>query len=394
MAAYSQTDMISEMEKTIAVSGNEFRSDFYDYVTKTVGLTNLQATAILQGGTLRKLSDKVLAEIAKFIAPFMGVEAQEAASCFDVKVNADPSEFTSRKKRFLDSVESEASRKAYRSVLNTLLISYEIKVGKDICEATKEELIDAFSNSGISTYRTIQNALIAVRAYVRWCSDNGINVPNKTEIIQLRPMDIDTKKAIASKLLSGPDELRNILDQVKNYSDPRAAICAVIVWLGFSVEELIELTDSDINKTEQTIYNPHFGIIHIPDCLMIFFDEYDDYVVSYSDPRRKVLPTNKYIKKFVRKGDSQCQDMQITTVKQILSLLNSAIHEEKNSSYDITAKYIYMSGAMWRLGNIEKDLGAISETDIVNNARISFTNRNQRSSWRRMYKNFKQLYWN
>ena len=169
MAAYSQTDMISEMEKTIAVSGNEFRSDFYDYVTKTVGLTNLQATAILQGGTLRKLSDKVLAEIAKFIAPFMGVEAQEAASCFDVKVNADPSEFTSRKKRFLDSVESEASRKAYRSVLNTLLISYEIKVGKDICEATKEELIDAFSNSGISTYRTIQNALIA-SSFAQWIS--------------------------------------------------------------------------------------------------------------------------------------------------------------------------------------------------------------------------------
>lgn len=100
MAAYSQTDMISEMEKTIAVSGNEFRSDFYDYVTKTVGLTNLQATAILQGGTLRKLSNKVLAEIAQFMAPFMGVEAQEATSCFDVKVNADPSEFTSRKKGF------------------------------------------------------------------------------------------------------------------------------------------------------------------------------------------------------------------------------------------------------------------------------------------------------
>lgn len=81
-----------------------------------------------------------------------------------------------------------------------------------------------------------------------------------------------------------------------------------------------------------------------------------------------------------------------TTIRQNLSSLNRKLKVFPDTCYDLTSKGLYMSGSMWRLYNIEKASGEITDEDIIRDARISFKNRSQKIAWKRIYKAFKSLY--
>lgn len=392
MAVYSQVTMISEMEKMIAVSGADFRNELYDYVTNKIGLSNAQATSILQGESLWKFSNKVLIALAEFMAPAMGIQAQEACSCFKDVDDVDPTQFVERKKKFLKESGHKYMASRCNKTFNHLLTVYELKYKKDICEATKEELIDAISSGNTINYRTMQNVLPIIRHYIEWCVESGLCVPHKDELLSLKPSDVDIRKAIASKLVSGPKELCEILTRADGLVDARTIICAVLVWLGVSTDELPFLLDSDVSIEDHKINTPYFGVVDIPDCLIKFFVAYQRHLSSSGDSMFEIEQSDKFLKRHMSWKEINGTTIKETTIRQNLSSLNRKLKVFPDTCYDLTSKGLYMSGSMWRLYNIEKASGEITDEDIIRDARISFKNRSQKIAWKRIYKAFKSLY--
>lgn len=388
MAECSQSSLLKEMEKQIAIGGEGFRDQFYDFLTENVGLTNLQASSILRGGSLSKFSDGVILQIAEYLAP-LNISPQEAALKFKRAPATKADEFIGRKRNFFR--DNESFMMAGRPLFRFLSINYEAKYGKDICEATKQELVDTLSQKFTKSYRYLQNTLPAFRHYLDWCQDQGFEVPHIDDLKSVMPQDIDLSQSLATKLVSGPEELNDILSEIKTRIDARKVFVAVLVWLGFKIEEIQDLQEDQVDSRNKIIQHPVYGTMTIPDELIDYFYDYEQYISGYN-LERKIEDTSNYIKRIDMRGrlDSGC--ISANTLRQYLSQINVAIKELKYMSYDLSYKGLSLSGTFWKLMQAEKEHGELRNEDIAQYARISNRNTAKIQYLKRMYVQFRNMY--
>ena len=389
MAAYSQTALIDEMEKIIAVGGEEFRSDFYEYVTQTVGLSNAQAASILRGGALNKFSGTVLKQLFKFLTPKMSDDMKMMAEAVVPPDEAKLDMLKARKARFISETYNDKPHSSARTVFTHLHTAYECPNNKDICEATADELIHAIADTTTPNCRTITNGFVMIRDYLEWCVKNGIEVPHKKELDALVPGDIDVSLSIAQTLISGPEELDSILSQISHVSVVRDSIPLILVWLGFTVGEIANLKESDVDTEIGSVRNPYFGEIAIPQALIKYFEQYES---DLNEDEYMLHTTDFYMKRLKTGRVTDTEPMKATTVRQNISIVGGQIRRIPNLGYNITSRGLFVAGGMWKLRNIEQENGAITADDISRCLRVKIQSYQQKNQWERLYKGFTDTY--
>lgn len=391
MAAYSQTALIDELEKVVAVGGEDFRSEFFDYVTQTVGLSNAQAASILRGGALNKFSDSVLVQIAKFLAPKMSEKTRmmvEAA----IPPDADKLDrFKARKERFITERYGDKPHSSARMVFNHFYASYERPNNKDICEATADELVHAISDTTTPNARTITNSFVMIRDYLDWCTQVGINVPHKKELDALVPGDIDVSLSIARTLVSGPEELDSILSQVRHKCAIRDSVPIILVWLGFTVNEIAELKENEVSVAKGTVWNPHFKEINIPPMLLKYFERYE---ADLSNGEYVFGTTDCYMRRLRTGRAADIEPVKANTIRQNISVMSGQIRRIPHMDYNITSRSLFVAGGMWRIKEIEEEKGSFTTDDVAHCLRVKITTYLQKNQWERLYRNFNETYFN
>ena len=389
MARYSQTALIDEMERVIAVGGEELRSAVFMYVTKTVGLTNAQAASIMQGGALNKFSEQFLVQLAGFLAPKMSEDMRQVVTTLSPPDAENLNIFKARKARFLQEVYNDNPPPCAKATFAHMFRSYETPSNKDICEATKEELINALGDTVTPNKRTIQNSCGILREYFVWCDRKGFSVPHKDDLIELRVENIDFSRSIASTLLSGPDEFAALLGRLPSSTDPRMIVVIILCWLGFTHQEIRDLKEGDVDEKAGTVWNPYFKLIQIPDVLTRPFWMYSALLDSEEYCRDADEP---YIKRFDRSPDLRGQAVHLNTLRQGISNVNNEIRRIPNMNYNITTRGFAVAGAFWKLRELEASGKTLTFTDFGYYLRSNSAKTSAKYQWKSLYENFCNIY--
>jgi len=188
-------------------------------------------------------------------------------------------DFKTRIEKFLDSINGQTSEAYYINInrfFNNQLYPYCVKINKTVENFTIEDVVDFMSQSELALkIRSFENNFVYIRKYLRWCADNGYVSPQLLEthfafipgIISNIFHGEEYAKAIqSSKYFISTDEFVRFIDTVfgeelslqvdfiKDVSrfDSQKAIL-YLLWLGFSAEQIISLTNEDFDIKNRTI---------------------------------------------------------------------------------------------------------------------------------------------
>lgn len=163
---------------------------------------------------------------------------------------ASVAEWDEKQRRFLDTV-APGSRAATVSRLASVR-NYEVAIGVECTQMNQEQLQKMLSSTGAYTRATLRNTLNAVMLYTKWCHDQGYKA-HPFLVKTARPfakMDVDLRPGMMQSLMFGPADLFN-----KIFEDPNVSvqlsyttpIVAILLWSGFSIEEMITIRDEEVD---------------------------------------------------------------------------------------------------------------------------------------------------
>lgn len=129
---------------------------------------------------------------------------------------------------------------------------YEEKLGKDVCEFTRDEALEMYKELKSRSVYTLMNNNVILKAYYAWKKHYyGVKIESAYENISiddLRPC-VDTN---ASKLLSR-DEITEIEDQLLNVTDAAIIECLFQGIAGPSMRDITSLDESMLDKENKCI---------------------------------------------------------------------------------------------------------------------------------------------
>lgn len=190
-------------------------------------------------------------------------------------------EFKIRIDEFLSDLDGKTSPTYYINILrffNKQLYPYYEKTGKRVEDFTIDDMADFMSHSKIALkIRSFENYCVLIRKYMRWCLDRGyvtqeeldkyfafipgvisnIFSNNKyTEQMAARKYFLSTQEYVQFVNTVFGAELSYQVDLIRDVSrfDSAKAIL-YLLWLGFSANEIITLTNEDFDMHAKTMRN-------------------------------------------------------------------------------------------------------------------------------------------
>ena len=190
-------------------------------------------------------------------------------------------DFKCRIEEFLKSLgDSEQVSQAYfiniERFFNNQLYPYCEKINKTIEDFTVDDMVNFMSQSKLALkIRSFENNCVYVRRYMRWCYDSGYITKEKldahfsfipniitqifhdgkyAQAVSSRKYFISTQEFVEFVDTVFGEELSYQIDEIKDVSrfDSQKAIL-YLLWLGFSPEEIINLTIDDFDAKQKTI---------------------------------------------------------------------------------------------------------------------------------------------
>lgn len=176
-----------------------------------------------------------------------------------------------------------------------LLSEYENKLGKDLGEMTKEELLNAFSDYQISSYNMLLPRMIHLRNYLAWYSDNI--APLQSRVLNVTWRDVDLTDSFREYMLSSPNLITSDWIDFPPEDGSYIQPVMVLAWCGIQLKDAVKLKKSDVIDDGQKFCINTDTSIEITDPLCVaVLRAYRDFK-SRTTKRRVWTP--KYTDKFL-----------------------------------------------------------------------------------------------
>lgn len=164
------------------------------------------------------------------------------------------------KDRFLSEYTGNGS-KSVRGRFE-LLSDAEVLFAKDIAEMTVNEASAAVQRLELIELSSAESALSVIKCYVRWCLENGIFDNADGGFLKLSVSDIDPSRLMSKVLFRDERDFIYAMHKVRNFDELQNDVIALVLgWLGLSIDEALDLRDSDVDFESRKIYNRNGAVI-------------------------------------------------------------------------------------------------------------------------------------
>lgn len=167
-----------------------------------------------------------------------------------------------QKLRFLDTVESESSRKAIASMFNRFE-EYETKLHQDIAEWRIDQIYSTIESMYIFDFGTIKQYLSTLTLYKRYFADLHNSNDDDGVIIlpKLDASNIDITHNIREVLINSPRMLKVEIEKTRDPSQGHY-ICAAacFAWLGIDSKTMPNIKDSAVDFQNRSIVDEECNI--------------------------------------------------------------------------------------------------------------------------------------
>jgi len=168
-----------------------------------------------------------------------------------------------QKLKFLKAEYSGSTEKTLKSVINAwgTISKYESEKQRDILEFGIADFIDLFNQLNIRTSSSFSNRKNLITNYLQWgIRNNKYSLDEFNRFMELRFKNVIQSDRIKTKYFKSIDDLNECLDVAAVENDNKGSIRARIIkstlfliWCGLTVEEVYELTISDIDFQKHVI---------------------------------------------------------------------------------------------------------------------------------------------
>lgn len=158
------------------------------------------------------------------------------------------------KSRFISDFTTSVSRQASIKAMFDMLEKYEIKWNADFCTRSKDEIAPVVEE--VAGGRAVsQQKMIFLRAYVKWCCDNGV-AGARNDLFLLKDIGLEKMK---HRMVSSPTHLQRYLDYVcyPLREETNGCIFRCYFWLAYSgiaEEDAFSIRVSDIDLNNSIIF--------------------------------------------------------------------------------------------------------------------------------------------
>lgn len=130
----------------------------------------------------------------------------------------------------------------------------EDRLGKDICDMSKDEVTDVLSEvCGVRTKSKYQRISV-IQSYIRWCSDEYFS----TILLRKKVIKPGGFEKVRVKMISTPEHLQKSLDSIcypvhEGTSDNMIRVFCWMLYAGIEPDEAVKVTNSNINIEDRKI---------------------------------------------------------------------------------------------------------------------------------------------
>ena len=125
------------------------------------------------------------------------------------------------------------------------LSAYEEKLGKDLGQMTRLELLKAFETYQVSGYSNLIPAMTYLRGYLMWYSNNVSPVPAQNVAISWT--DVDLTDCFRKYMLLSTSEIAQDWEKFPPDSGHCVQAVSVLAWHGMSLGDIAELKKSEVS---------------------------------------------------------------------------------------------------------------------------------------------------
>ena len=409
MEKHGQSEVIKMMEQALETCSNDMLEKFKTYMVDEHVLSAKQVDDLISKKSLIKYSDGVLRSVLAFFSSYIGIDPQEASTYFTEISNIDCTIFSEKKQKFLSDMYSDATDSTlsiYKKYCNKIMICIEQRIGKDLCEATKEDIIDGIFRMKYRQRHTAANCLNFIKSYLIWCKRSGDDVPYLDDIFSIGKDDLKIDLGVTHNLIESPAALANLLQPIWGEETFIGCLSILLCWLGLKVEETVVLEDCDVDIKNLSIHNQYWGDIKIPEEFAFFFDSYYDRISQtasdaimnsgYIDGKspKKIPSAYEHSKFFLKRSlpyrrKNPDQHYGISTLRNKITDIDNYVKSHSNMVVSIIPRNVFISGAFYRLIDIEKGR-KLTDNDFWHQLRLKPGTRT--TDWKIEYSDFKTAY--
>ncbi len=215
----------------------------------------------------------------------------------------------------------------------------ESAIHKDLCEMDEEEAGKGLQLFGAS-YFSIRNILMDIRKYVKWCMEQGFAGKDANGFMEISAQQVDPEAFLRSCLFLKAEELVEAIEKAFDYPSINYAIPAMcFIWLGFSLQEICELTKADVDLENHLVLGKR-----IPDIFIPILSVYASTDVGYLKNKDGYRPIEKrkteyFISPVSNSAELMIKPYQISKALKILTkYYNDATGLEKEITFDSIRK--------------------------------------------------------
>lgn len=219
--------------------------------------------------------------------------------------------------------------------------NFEELFGKDLCEFTMEEFMEAVNGIGGVSTHSLQTKASNCKRYVRWVHANGRTGLNPNPaLFQISPSKIvDTTFNISKSLIKDPQHLKKILDSIDEFNETPPTfmglnkIRRVFAWLmysGLAQDDIVKIRDGNVDLK-------HRMIVYESDVYPIYYLGLQDFrdVLSMTEMEAK-KSSKKTIARIPRvEGDLLLRGESYPTFKSLYNNFGILITAASKTNPDI-----------------------------------------------------------
>lgn len=160
------------------------------------------------------------------------------------------------KRKFFESDETKKRVSGSIALVFEEISVFEKELGKDIFEMTTAEVRQCLNSVDFLESSTLSTTITAIKAYAKWCIDNGFFKDCPGGVFAISTKDVDPAIAMEKRLFKDENSLNAAISKVRTFSDGYPEVMAtVLLWSGLTMPQVFRLRDEHINLETGVVLN-------------------------------------------------------------------------------------------------------------------------------------------
>lgn len=273
-----------------------------------------------------------------------------------------------------DNYDNENTQLTYYRIFRLFVDKEEMK-NKDIALFSREELLEAIGSITTYSKRTINTIDSTLTTYLAWAAQRGLN---PTGVNQMQGISVKehlekniNKKVLAKKFIT-EQEIKSLRETIETNKDvvlnAQDYLCILLPFYGIygkNCSEMVNLSEKDINFTEQTILvrneEDNTRIVKVDDFLLdVIREAINETEYIRKNNWKEGLMENGYVLKMPRKPEQMTPMGIRTRLRKCLEFFNSVRDKQSRT----TMKSLVSSGMYKKIEQVKQEKGMLTDQDF------------------------------